>query len=886
MSKQYVIVCAPAGTSLTQSVIKLRDALGGAEAVETADVEWELRHLPETAKDLLKAGRKVESSKVTMHDITFYLPRDNVISLANMGLLNALKKLEDSDKTYLVLSCHLTYFGSKRFEFYTGIDPKLLSKELKPARLLLIIDDIYDMYVRLSNNVEQFFSLESAVRSTLATIQKEEEIELESLEDDDLVALCLAEKLGMMTHLLSWRHLETVVAEGVARQIGCPFMVYGTKQTIASAASWLRGVQPTQVYTSHPISRVRREFRKSGNWGEIPEQIFRFHQLLLEDNVVVLMPTAIDERRIKRGDGAPLKRMHPELEARWPSPRPVEASLLLYTPPSGESDWEHTKILRYETWNHKERVLQPVTTTSPKADDKSNVLLREFERQCERALAARDYLLVSTAKTIVVFRPFMQVPSGPREGLSRALSQELGLWELVAKSHPPKTKEDLAAAPKALFIHLKKDVDSWREYYDSGEPQSFRSSQERERVVELVAELHSLTLKLARELLDDLDLDKDNFFSQGSVPKSKADQVRRELPALLAQAHEEWENYQLSGAVLRYFRLTPTDEVFVQPEQVHLIIANDMEEVERRRREIADFLIRGLKPPPLGTLALNALRSFGDTVSLKTTRIVGNYYRFSPEARKMLSYLRDQIEDPLRDKNVPCTNFLIWGASSSGKTSFVEEIAEDLKPLGIKSKVLNVANLKNKEADLKQELTELDATPEPMICLIDEITTPHAEWPLNTLFPFLLPSTQYPNRRAVFVVAGSRGKSLEELTTEIKELCPKQPTDLLNRTPHQFGFPPPQIEDSVLIFAGKVKVAFPSVDQIEKACLFYVLMERPTGHLIRDLVSGLIPKFSTSSTTLCLDDILSLESPVRSEFLAKYQAQLDQLSGSYVHIES
>ncbi len=886
MSKDYIIVCAPAGTSLTEAVNKIRDALGGTPAVETADVEWELRHLSATPADLLKAGRKVESNKITMHDVTFYLPRENVINLANMGLLNALKKLADSDKPTLVLSCHLTYFGSKRFEFYTGIDPTLLSAQLKPTRLLLLIDDIYDMYMRLSTNVEPFFSLESAMRSTLATIQKEEEIELDKLEDEDLITLCLAEKLGMMTHLLSWRHLETVVAEGVARQIGCPFMVYGTKQAIAAAASWLRSLQPIQVYASHPISRVRREFRKSGDWGELPEQIFRFQRLLLKDNVVVLMPTAIDERRIKRGDGGPLQRMHVELEARWPSPKQAEASLLLYTPPPGDNDWEHTRILRYETWDRKRKLLQPVGTTTVKVDQKANVLLREFERQCERALASRDYLLVSTARTIVVFRPFMEVPSEPREGLSRALSQELGLWELIAKSHPPQKDSDLTATPKALFIHFKKDVDSWREYYNSGEPRSVRLYQERERVVELIAEPHSWTLKLARELLEGLEERKENYFSEGSVPKSKADQVRRELPTLVAQAHEEWENYQLTGAVLKYFRLTPTDEVFVQREQVHLIVAKDMDEVEQRQREITDFLASGLKPPPLGILALKALQSFGDTVSLKTTRIVRNYYRYSPEARETLRYWRNQIENPLRDKKIPCTNFLMWGESAWGKTSFIEEIAEDLKVLGVKSKILNVANLKNKEVDLKQELAEIDATPEPIICLIDEITTPRAEWPLNTLFPFLLPSKQYPHRRVVFVVAGSRGKSLEELTGEIKELCPKQPSDLLNRTPYQFGFPQPQLEDSVLIFTSKVKLAFPSVDRIERACLLYVLTEKRTGHLIHALVLGLESKLSPAPTTVHLDDVLPVASPDRLKFLSQYRSQIDQLSDSCVQIES
>src|SRR5256712_421016 len=174
-----------------------------------------------------------------------------------------------------------------------------------------------------------------------------------------------------------------------------------------------------------------------------------------------------------------------------------------------------------------------------------------------------------------------------------------------------------------------------------------------------------------------------------------------------------------------------------------------------------------------------------DHIDLARFEVVGNYVRFDEKTRHALKDFRRKVmaglDGPLGSKE----NYLIWGPPGSGKTFLVQELA---RSMGAPAYVeLNLAE--SNEGRFRASLDILESTPQHTLCLVDEADSKAEEsWPYELLLRHLEPP-EGRRKRVCFILAGSSGRSLEEMTTAIQQR-PKG-ADLLSRIPadHRLAVP-------------------------------------------------------------------------------------------------
>ncbi|MBE9594757.1 MAG: hypothetical protein IMF19_14905, partial [Proteobacteria bacterium] len=156
--------CAPAGTGLKGAVAKFKNAFG-VNNVAHRDVEAILCGSLGAKKALSGLGYSEPSNHQDwpgMKEITWHLPRDRVIELWTDALSEGVDQLRKSNGALKLLSCHLTLYCGRREEFYSPFNVNLFEEKVeketifKPSHLLLLIDDIYDMYLRLTDKDQLF----------------------------------------------------------------------------------------------------------------------------------------------------------------------------------------------------------------------------------------------------------------------------------------------------------------------------------------------------------------------------------------------------------------------------------------------------------------------------------------------------------------------------------------------------------------------------------------------------------------------------------------------------------------------------------------------------------------------------------------------------------
>lgn len=444
------IICAPAGTDLRGAVERLKKVFTPAQ-IHHIDIDEELCNSRETKSALSEAGvskpRDHSGSWPSMYHVTWNLSRSRITKLWQDAVRDSLHKLGD-DNGIKLLTGHLVYYGGRRDEFYSVVtaEPFSSPEVVKPSSVLLLIDDVYDMYLRLTEE-KQLYAHADRVQNHLDRMRREEGIPTGKGLSKSLASyLCAEWELSVMTHLLAWRHLEIVTAENFALQAGARFLVFGVKQPAVSAATWLTQPSSASVYFSHPVSRPRRLWRTKKRWHPVVRQFNEVVRELAKKELVCIMPTAIDEYRISRPRRTRRDYLarSPSLDGRWPISFPGVP--LLYCEPRRAIDMNHSDVLASKEWNPARRRLEKRSSPSMSNTDRTNmgILLRALERQIQFQISSRDHLLVSHTDALLVFRPFFL------EGTwSSGVQAEINHWELLAKSDSGK---------KAIFVHFEEDI--------------------------------------------------------------------------------------------------------------------------------------------------------------------------------------------------------------------------------------------------------------------------------------------------------------------------------------------------------------------------------------------------------------------------------------------
>lgn len=447
---EYILVFAPPGVRLGETV----NRLAGRLKAEATDIEDEIKDNPAT-EDALRAIRAPFTRPVNMESVTHYLPRLQIATLWKDAVARCLKNLEVSNRPVKILSGHLIYYSAKRSEFYSVIDPNTLSLKsnhsyrLRPTCVLLLIDDIYDMYVRLTQ-AGQLYS-PSQVVSFLRRFGRDRDIDVTSLSHERSSSLTMGWEIRNLLQLLSWRHLETIMAENLALQLEARFLVWPLKGVAESIGIWLENSQAIPVYLSHPITDPRSERNQTGDWPTFASEVNQLQEMLSKWGITLVLPTGIDELRFQ----VECQQFTGHLGPRWPLIVEDEGSLL-YSQPDEAPDVNYSDFLWPKYWNFEKNslcLLEPGEYTEAEAlrsevDAFLQVLVREIEAQ----IASRDFLFIYHTDGLVVFRPYYA--GKPRPTFSAGVDDEVSLWEDVVQ---------LGEQKRVAFVHFEEDVKSMLE---------------------------------------------------------------------------------------------------------------------------------------------------------------------------------------------------------------------------------------------------------------------------------------------------------------------------------------------------------------------------------------------------------------------------------------
>jgi Tfp pilus assembly protein PilF len=292
--------------------------------------------------------------------------------------------------------------------------------------------------------------------------------------------------------------------------------------------------------------------------------------------------------------------------------------------------------------------------------------------------------------------------------------------------------------------------------------------------------------------------------------------------------------------------------------------------------------------PTLESEAVALLGTLG-VVKLGRYRVVGTCYRYDEGARNLLKDLKQKMTAGLAARSSRNENYLMWGSPGGGKTFFVQQVHASIGPT-VRYDEVNLAECD--EAGFRSSIARIADAPEPTICLLDEIDSkPNESWPYEALLPFL--ESGRPRTAAkVFVMAGSSGTSLLNLTTSIAAR-PKG-ADLLSRIPqgNLFSVPPMTAGDRLLVTVAGFQAAAETlgrpISEIEKLALYYIVGNPLLGspRQIREFTSRAVQRVPPGEDRVKYDHLFDPGDPLNKEFWMRARSQAPDLVGAFVQIDA
>ncbi|AGB26269.1 hypothetical protein Mycsm_06110 [Mycobacterium sp. JS623] len=278
----------------------------------------------------------------------------------------------------VVLTMHTSWWAPGSTTITPCVNYKLVANaRWVPDVVVNLIDDIYDIYYRLSGVGQIFYPYD---------------------------ALALSDEIRTLQRLLDWRLVEfrstKALATAVSGDTRCPVYLVSVKHPLATLVKLIEGDHRC-VYLSHPISEVRRK-------GVAPEDatlnaVQRVSSLLRRE-FVLFEPTTIDEYRFRIEDEAdddvPASPSRASLTRRWPALLDLDGSDEQCVTPTPEA----FRMLSIETG------VEGVRNVS---------LVKELVRKIDEQINWRDRQLVIQSESLAVITPFSKldgtVSGGVRE---------------------------------------------------------------------------------------------------------------------------------------------------------------------------------------------------------------------------------------------------------------------------------------------------------------------------------------------------------------------------------------------------------------------------------------------------------------------------------------
>ncbi|WP_189339387.1 hypothetical protein [Williamsia muralis] len=307
--KGYTLICGTAGVQLSKTTVEIATYLANKNG--SSEVSYS------------------EGEKENQKNILSWVvgPRPEAIRIWNTNIADSVQSLDET-KRFRFMSCHLTLFQHNRnVMFAPALTESFKSERLVPNRIVVLIDDVYDVYKRLSESGENALwfeaDAEKSMERRLLRSAGFEDGTREFSNEERLLNLGITRITGIQ-RLIAWRRSEMQFAENLAAQLGvAELYLIAVKHPMSVMEQLLNQNQPpVATYVSHPIARLKQQFEETGG-EEWPDYVRRVTELpirLLEHagSVVGISPTTIDESRFKPPEREHVHMRTGGMTKRWP----------------------------------------------------------------------------------------------------------------------------------------------------------------------------------------------------------------------------------------------------------------------------------------------------------------------------------------------------------------------------------------------------------------------------------------------------------------------------------------------------------------------------------------------------------------------------------------
>jgi len=418
---KVIFFCGPPGVKLTERTKNIANYIRNYDR----DFNVEIYDIEEYLKNAILEDLRNKGEETTIGDILrlYSLPRqylENKWKDVVKKITESISNIENTEEVLVFLVGHLIYYIRSRDEFFQAADFTFLNSQLeknnvKVDRVVLLIDDVYDMMLNLSD------------------LWKADRI---SRGDKETIHLY---PYSCLKTVLFWRYSESLAAQRLAGDLNAKFTVYAIEQGLVPLVNLILGKNSHSFYLSHPITHVRA----SGD-TDFQKEVVSLQKLLDDEGITLVMPTAIDELRIKEDAGLMERWALPETTSTWPL--------------ISKSEYADDKIKEYleeEIFCHvislekrgdeaaeKEECKEKVQKIEKFFNDKT--LVASLKDDILRQIAFRDFQIIYSTDGIFVYRPLYQgrrMSSGVRDELN--LANRLNQHGVTRKIVIVNIKEDL-----------------------------------------------------------------------------------------------------------------------------------------------------------------------------------------------------------------------------------------------------------------------------------------------------------------------------------------------------------------------------------------------------------------------------------------------------------
>lgn len=575
------VLHGPSGSGLRTAWSKVAASFASNE-IEHVDLEDVLSRL------ILSEIPDLELPERSPLQVVLYkLPKDLVRGhFWPAAARQCLQKLLQSTKPLRVLTCHLCLYRGQTREFYEAGD---LSKALDDSLsalladgamdegsrqqllergvlgpVITLIDDVFDMFARLSDSSE-VFPVVDLVRDEYRRRRREGRPPPQTPGEKYILAV--EQAVSALSRVLDWRTREIAHGDSLADRAGTRHFLLSVKhpsRTLVDVleSECLRRTAGHYCYLSHPISRPRKEQRRGGgSWPGFVTQLQNFVDAILLSapeghRVVLFQPTCIDEYRFL----APSDPGFPGLSRRWPpvaNPKDLLASIppdylsyeeyerdfvvpALFNPQGGAYDPEKDEPGRAVPLG------QPVSCILTDSDRVAiQGLLGGLQQQIRIQLAMRDHALVRQTGSLLLFRPCFA-----ERKFSGGVTAEIQHWHSLRVYDEVARKArgtSLWSVGPAIYVHDSEDLPPEDQ---AAFKKNLRAAIYREWGLEFALDLPVEHVSSFNQWFGSLKTLGDDLLGGGGDPKQFAARKAR-LEELWQIARQQSRNETLAGIAIK-----------------------------------------------------------------------------------------------------------------------------------------------------------------------------------------------------------------------------------------------------------------------------------------------------------------------------------------------